>query len=283
MSIPVSQMWTVTRYVLKQRSKGNRRYPLVLMLEPLYRCNLSCSGCGKIQYPPEVLKKNLSVQQCLQAAEQCNAPVVSIAGGEPLLHPEIDKIVEELVRQKRYIYLCTNAILLEQQLHKFRPSKYLSLSVHLDGVEDEHDKSVCRPGVYRQAIAAIQEGIRRGFRVTTNTTFFNDADPEKARNFFDEAMALGVEGMMISPGYNYSQAADQDRFLRRQQTIHLFRKFFTTAKNHGCSINHHYFWNLSPGGTTLTVPHGVALPIAFSAGRVLVICSPKPTTKVFAS
>ena len=230
MSIPISQMWAVTRYVLEQRRKGKRRYPLVLMLEPLYRCNLSCSGCGKIQYPPEVLRKNLSIQECLDAAQVCNVPVVSIAGGEPLLHPQIDQIVAGLVRQKRYVYLCTNAILLEQQLDKFRPSKYLSLSIHLDGLESEHDQSVCRPGVYRQAVAAIQESIRRGFRVTTNTTFFNDADPEKARKFFDAAMTLGVEGMMISPGYNYAQAPDQDRFLRRQQTIQLFRKILYNGR-----------------------------------------------------
>lgn len=224
MSVPVSQMWAVSKYVMTQRLKGKKKYPLVLMLEPLFRCNLTCVGCGKIQYPPETLRKELSVQECLDAAMECNAPVVSIAGGEPLLHPHIAEIIKGLIAQKRYIYLCTNAILLEEKLSIFKPSKYLSLSIHLDGLEEQHDNIVNRKGVYQKAISAIKAALKQGFRVTTNTTLFNTADPQKAREFFDMAMSLGVEGMMVSPGYNYSKASAQEKFLERKQTINLFRK-----------------------------------------------------------
>jgi len=226
MPVPISQMYTVASYVLRQKLARNRRYPLVLMLEPLYRCNLACAGCGKIQYPSQVLRSQLSVEDCLRAVDQCPAPVVSIPGGEPLLHPEIEKIVEGLVARKKYIYLCTNALLLEEKLDLFTPTKYLSFSVHLDGLEEEHDFSVCREGTYRQAYRAIQAALARGFRVTTNTTLFEGADPERTRRFFDEAMKLGVEGMMISPGYSYENAPDQQHFLARERTENLFRKLF---------------------------------------------------------
>jgi hopanoid biosynthesis associated radical SAM protein HpnH len=196
------------------------------MLEPLFRCNLACAGCGKIQYPSQVLKSNLSAEECLRAVDECPAPIVSIPGGEPLMHPEIDAIVKGLIERKKYIYLCTNALLLEEKLHLFEPIKYLTFSVHLDGLEEEHDFSVCRDGTYRQAYRAIQAALARGFRVTTNTTLFEGADPERTRRFFDEAMKLGVEGMMVSPGYSYEKAPDQQHFLPRERTQNLFRKIF---------------------------------------------------------
>ena len=224
MAVPISQMATVLGYLLRQRLLGRQRYPLVLMLEPLYRCNLSCAGCGKIQYPSHVLKRQLSVEDCLRAADECPAPVVSIPGGEPLLHPEIDRIVAGLVERRRYVYLCTNALLLEKKLHLFEPSRYLSFSVHLDGLEKDHDRSVCRPGTYRKAERAIRAALARGFRVTTNTTLFDDADPVRTRAFFDAMMELGVEGMMISPGYSYQKAPDQESFLPREGSHALFRR-----------------------------------------------------------
>ena len=230
MSVPISQMWTVATYVLRQRLAGRKRYPLVLMLEPLFRCNLACAGCGKIQYPAQILRKNLSVEQCLQAVDECGAPMVSIPGGEPLMHPEIDRLVEELVKRKKYVYLCTNAILLKEKLHLFKPSKYLSFSVHMDGLREEHDEAVCRDGVYDQAVPAIQEALRRGFRVTTNTTLFDGASPLRVREFFDEMMGLGVEGMMMSPGYSYSKAPDQEHFLRRSRTNQLFSEILSSPK-----------------------------------------------------
>src|SRR5580692_2646465 len=205
MGVPVSQMLTVARYVLGKTLRGQKRYPLVLMLEPLFRCNLACAGCGKIQYPADILKKHLTPEQCFRAVDECGAPMVSIPGGEPLLHPQIDEIVAGLVARKKYIYLCTNAILLEQKLSLFRPSKYLSFSVHVDGPREEHDKAVCREGVYDVAVRAIKTAVRAGFRVTTNTLLFDAADPEHFRAFFDDMMALGVEGMMISPGYRYEK------------------------------------------------------------------------------
>ncbi|MBI4237682.1 MAG: adenosyl-hopene transferase HpnH [Deltaproteobacteria bacterium] len=224
MPVPISQQWRVASYVLKQKLTGRKRYPLVLMLEPLFRCNLECAGCGKIQFPEETLKKRLTVAQCLQAAEECGAPIVSIPGGEPLIHPEMPQIVEGLIHQKRYIYLCTNAILLQRKLELFTPSKFLTFSVHLDGLREEHDRSVCRAGVFDQAVAAIQAALAKGFRVTTNTTLFDGAEPERVREFFDFLMDLNVEGMMVSPGYSYEKAPDQQHFLKRARTKELFAR-----------------------------------------------------------
>jgi hopanoid biosynthesis associated radical SAM protein HpnH len=223
-------MWTVATYVLRQRAAGRRRYPLVLMLEPLFRCNLACAGCGKIQYPAHVLKMNLTPEQCFAAVEECGAPMVSIPGGEPLMHPEIDKIVEGLVARRKYIYLCTNALLLKEKLHLFQPSKYLTFSVHVDGAREHHDFSVCKEGGYDLAVDGIREAVARGFRVTTNTTLFDGADPVSVRAFFDEMMALGVEGMMLSPGYSYDKAPDQQHFLGRARTRRLFRAILSNRK-----------------------------------------------------
>jgi hopanoid biosynthesis associated radical SAM protein HpnH len=220
-------MAAVAGYVLRERWRGVRRYPLVLMLEPLLRCNLACAGCGKIQHSAEVLRRQLSVEQCLRADGDCGAPVVSIAGGEPLLHPQIEEIVGGLVERRRYIYLCTNALTLEESLARFRPSKHLAFSVHMDGPREEHDRAVCREGVYETAVEAIRAARRAGFRVTTNTTLFAGADVPRMRSHFDTMMELGVEGMMISPGYSYEKAPDQEHFLQRRQTEHLFQKLLT--------------------------------------------------------
>jgi hopanoid biosynthesis associated radical SAM protein HpnH len=217
-------MWTVASYVLRQKLRGNERYPLVLMLEPLMRCNLACAGCGKIQHPAEVLRRQLTPEQCFRAADECGAPIVSIPGGEPLLHPQIDEIVEGLVARKKYIYLCTNAIKLEEFLPRFKPSKYFALSIHLDGPREEHDAAVCREGVYDIAIAAIRSALKAGFRVTTNTTLYGDPDPVRLRTFFDTLMDLGIEGMMLSPGYRYEKAPDQDHFLPHEKTTRLFQR-----------------------------------------------------------
>ncbi len=183
------------------------------MLEPLFRCNLACAGCGKIQYPAHVLKRQLTPDECFRAVDECGAPTVAIPGGEPLMHPQIGEIVAGLVARKKYIYLCTNALLLEEKLHLFKPSKYLSFSVHVDGEREHHDFSVCREGGYDIAVRGIKAALARGFRVTTNTTLFDGADPNSVRRFFDEMMELGVEGMMLSPGYSYDKAPDQQHFL----------------------------------------------------------------------
>ncbi|MHC4774293.1 MAG: adenosyl-hopene transferase HpnH [Planctomycetota bacterium] len=224
MGVPVSQMSAVAWYVLKQKLARRRRYPLVLMLEPLFRCNLACAGCGKIQYPAHILKRHLSVAQCLQAVDECGAPMVSIPGGEPLLYPHIAELVAQLIKRRKYIYLCTNALLLKKKLEQglFRPSRYLTFSVHLDGQEEHHDFSVCREGTYPRAVEAIRMAVASGFRVTTNTTLFEGADANSVRAFFDEMMDLGVEGMTVSPGYAYDKAPDQQSFLKRRQTNELF-------------------------------------------------------------
>ena len=230
MGVPISQMWTVASYVLKQKFRGRKQYPLVLMLEPLFRCNLACAGCGKIQYPAHVLKKQLTPEQCFQAVDECGAPMVSIPGGEPLLHPQIKEIVEGLVARKKYIYLCTNALLLKEKIGLFTPTKYLTFSVHMDGQKEHHDFSVCREGGYDIALEGIREAVKRGFRVTTNTTLFDGTEPKSVRAFFDEMMDLGVEGMMISPGYSYDKAPDQTHFLGRAKTRKLFTKILSNRK-----------------------------------------------------
>src|SRR4051795_4409139 len=230
MSVPVSQMWTVATYVLGQKIARRKQYPLVLMLEPLFRCNLACAGCGKIQYPAHVLKRQLTPEECFRAVDQCGAPAVSIPGGEPLMHPQIQEIVQGLIARKKYIYLCTNALLLQEKLHLFTPSKYLSFSVHMDGEREHHDFSVCREGGYDAAVRGIKAALARGFRVTTNTTLFDGADPKSVRRFFDEMMELGVEGMMLSPGYSYDKAPDQQHFLGRARTRRLFRTILANRK-----------------------------------------------------
>ncbi|MEE9393891.1 MAG: adenosyl-hopene transferase HpnH [Planctomycetota bacterium] len=232
MAVPVSQMATVASYVMGQKIRRNKRYPLVLMLEPLFRCNLSCAGCGKIQYPGHILKRQLSAEQCLAAADECGAPIVSIPGGEPLMHEEMPAIVRGLVERKKYIYLCTNALLLKEKLEAgdYQPTKYLSFSVHMDGPKAEHDYSVCRDGTYDQAIEGIKLAVERGFRVTTNTTLFAGADPEKMHGFFDDMMDLNIESMMLSPGYSYSKAPNQESFLGREKTKGLFKRILGKPK-----------------------------------------------------
>ncbi|MBI4226705.1 MAG: adenosyl-hopene transferase HpnH [Candidatus Omnitrophica bacterium] len=241
MAISFKQSAAVAGYILQQRLRGNTKYPLVLMLEPLFRCNLECAGCGKIQYPEETLRKRLTPAECEAAALECGAPVVSIPGGEPLLHPEIGEIVRRLIRHKKFVYLCTNALLLDKKLQEFTPSPNLTFSVHLDGLEATHDRAVCKQGVFKLAVAGITAAKRAGFRVTTNTTIFNDADPEEFRQFFTYLMELGVDGMMISPGYPYEKAPDQDHFLQRAQTQQLFRQILDHA-DPGWEFNHSTFF-----------------------------------------
>jgi len=230
MAVPISQMATVATYVLKKRLTGQKRYPLVLMLEPLFRCNLACAGCGKVQYPPNILKKQLTPEECFSAVEECGAPMVSLPGGEPLLHPQIVEIVNGLVARRKYVYLCTNALELKRRLPEFTPSKYLTFSVHLDGQREHHDFSVCREGGYEIAIEGIQEAVRRGFRVTTNATFFDGTDPNSVRGFFDEVMEMGVEGIVLSPGYSYDKAPDQNHFMGRARVRRLFRAILSNRK-----------------------------------------------------
>lgn len=241
MAVSLKQTLSVAGYIIRQRVKGREKYPLVLMLEPLFRCNLECAGCGKIQYPEEILKKRLTPNECERAALECGAPVVSIPGGEPLLHPEIGEIVRRLITHKKFVYLCTNALLLEKKLKEFVPSPYLTFSVHLDGLEATHDRAVCKQGVFRLALNGIRAAKRAGFRVTTNTTIFNDADPAEFRAFFSWLTKLGVDGMMISPGYPYEKAPDQQHFLHREQTKALFRQILDHADSRW-QFNHSTFF-----------------------------------------
>lgn len=233
MAVPLIQQVRVASYIMKQKLKGNKRYPLVLMLEPLFRCNLACSGCGKIDYPDAILNRRLSVEECLEAVDECGAPMVSIPGGEPLLHKEIDKIVEGIIARKKFVYLCTNALLLKKKMDLFTPSPYLTFSVHLDGLKEEHDKSVSQEGVFDRAVEAIQQAVQRGFRVTVNCTLFNNAEPERVADFFDYVKTLGVEGVTVSPGYAYERAPMQDHFLSRRDTKDLFRNVFRLGDKRG--------------------------------------------------
>ena len=230
MAIPFFKEMRIGGYLLKQKLLGRKRYPLVLMLEPLFRCNLACVGCGKIDYPDAILNRRMTAQECWDAADECGAPMVAIPGGEPLLHTQIDKIIEGLIARKKYVYMCTNALLLKEKLHLFKPSKYFSFSVHLDGQRDHHDFSVCREGGYDIAVEGIRAAVAAGFRVTTNTTLFDGADPNSTRAFFDEVMALGVESMMVAPGYTYEKAPDQKHFLGRARSRRLFRAILSNRK-----------------------------------------------------
>ncbi|KML58234.1 adenosyl-hopene transferase HpnH [Burkholderia stabilis] len=224
MSIPLLQQVRVGAYIVRQHLSGNKRYPLALMLEPLFRCNLACNGCGKIDYPDPILNQRLSIEECLQAVDECGAPVVSIAGGEPLLHKEMPEIVKGIMKRKKFVYLCTNALLMEKKMDDYEPSPYFVWSVHLDGDQQAHDHSVSQEGVYDKAVAAIKEAKRRGFRVNINCTLFNDAVPERVAKFFDTLGPIGVDGITVSPGYAYERAPDQQHFLNRDKTKNLFRE-----------------------------------------------------------
>jgi hopanoid biosynthesis associated radical SAM protein HpnH len=259
-------MSRVGAYVVRQRLAGRRRYPLVLMLEPLFRCNLACAGCGKIDYPDDILNERLSVQQCLDAVDECGAPVVSIAGGEPLLHKDIDEIVAGIVARRKFVYLCTNALLMAKKLSRFEPSPYFVWSVHLDGDREMHDHSVCQAGVFERAAAAIRAAKQRGFRVNINCTLFNDADPERVARFFDDVEALGVDGITVSPGYAYERAPDQAHFLKRTQTKVLFRAILRRGRGGRA-------WSFSQS----------SLFLDFLAGNQPYRCTPwgNPTRNVF--
>ena len=230
MGIPLIQKIKVAKYILKQKIKGNKKYPLVLMLEPLFRCNLSCSGCGKIDYPDEILNKRMSLKECLEAVDECGAPIVSIPGGEPLVHTEIGEIVQGIIDKGKFVYLCTNAILLEKKLDLFKPSQYLTFSIHLDGLKKEHDHSVCREGVYDKVIEAIKKAKQKGFRVNINCTLFHQMTPERTAKLFDFVTELGIDGITVSPGYAYERAPDQKNFLKRKKTKKLFRDIFKLGK-----------------------------------------------------
>jgi hopanoid biosynthesis associated radical SAM protein HpnH len=223
LGIPLRQAATIGSYVVRQHLKGNKRYPLVLMLEPLFRCNLACAGCGKIDYPDKILNKRLSYDECMKAIDECGAPAVSIAGGEPLLHKDMPQIVKGYIAKKKFVILCTNALLLSKKIDQYKPSPYFTWSIHLDGDQEMHDQSVCQPGVYDRAIEAIKLAQSKGFRVQINTTLFNNADPERTAAFFDEMQRMGIDGVTVSPGYAYERAPDQQHFLNRDKTKQLFR------------------------------------------------------------
>ncbi len=266
MGIPALQKAYVGAYLLRQHLARRKRYPLVLMLEPLFRCNLACAGCGKIDYPAEILNQRLSVADCLSAVDECGAPVVSIAGGEPLLHREIDKIVEGIIARRKFVYLCTNALLLEKRIDLFRPSPFFVWSIHLDGDQEMHDRSVCQAGVYDRAVKAIRLAKSRGFRVNINCTLFNDARPEQVARFFDTVTALGVDGITVSPGYAYERAPNQQHFLNRGKTKQLFREIFRRGR--GAKA-----WSFSQS----------SLFLDFLAGNQTYHCTPwgNPTRTVF--
>jgi hopanoid biosynthesis associated radical SAM protein HpnH len=230
MGVPAKQQASIASYIIKKKLKGESKYPLVLMLEPLFQCNLACAGCGKIAYDEHILKKRMSVEDALSAVDECGAPVISIPGGEPLIHNEMPQLVEALIERKKYIYLCTNAIMLKRKIDEYEPSHYLTFSIHLDGLKEHHDKAVCKEGVFEVAVEAIKIALDRGHRVTVNSTLFNGVNTKEVADFFDFAMELGVEGITVSPGYSYEMAEGQDMFLGRKQSKQLFRDVFSEGK-----------------------------------------------------
>ena len=267
MGIPLIQTYRVARYLAGRKLRGERRYPLVLMLEPLFQCNLACSGCGKIDYPKEILQKRMSVEDAVRAVDECGAPVVSIPGGEPLIHREMPQIVAAIVARKKFVYLCTNAILLSRHIDEYLPSRYLTFSIHLDGNRQRHDESVCQEGVFDKAVAAIRLARSRGFRVTVNCTLFSGADPDEVAGFFDTAMGLGIEGITVSPGYSYQHAPRQDVFLGRSASKRLFREIFKRRRGRASR------WSFNHSGLFLD----------FLAGNQAYQCTPwsNPTYNIF--
>lgn len=265
MGIPAKQKASIGSYILKSMLSGNRRFPLVLMLEPLFRCNLKCTGCGKIDHPEHILKQQLSVEECVDSAMECGAPIVSIPGGEPLLHPDMPKVVEELVKRKKFVYLCTNALLVKKRLKEFKPSPYLTFNVHLDALGERHDQLTGLDGVFDRAVEAIRLLLAEGHRVTTNTTLFNGETPENAAQLLDFLSTLGVEGLTISPGFDYEKAQGKDQFLERETTKNLFRGIFQLGNGHKWRFNHS------------------SLYLDFLAGNQEYACTPwgNPTKNIF--
>jgi len=265
MAVPLIQSYRIARYIIGKKLRREERYPLVLMLEPLFRCNLACAGCGKIDYPEEILDKRLSYEDCIGAAEECGAPMVSIAGGEPLIHKDMPRIVSGLIERKRFVYLCTNALLLDRRMDDYEPSPYLTFSIHLDGNRQRHDASVCREGVYDRCVEVIRKARDRGFRITVNCTLFQGESAEEVAGFMDDMTALGVEGVTISPGYSYERAPRQDVFLKRRSSKQLFRDIFKLRKGRK--------WRLNQS----------SLYLDFLAGNQEYMCTPwgNPTRNVF--
>jgi hopanoid biosynthesis associated radical SAM protein HpnH len=265
MGVPLRQQLSVGSYLIKQKLKGVKKYPLVLMLEPLFKCNLACAGCGKIDYPDEILNKRLSVEECLQAVDECGAPIVSIPGGEPLIHKEMPQIVAGIVARKKFVYLCTNALLLKKRIKDYTPSPYLTFSIHLDGNRERHDDSVCQKGVFDLAVDAIKIALEKGFRVNVNCTLFQNETPEEVADFLDYAMELGIEGVTISPGFSYEHAPRQDMFIKGKDTKTLFRDIFKLGKKRNWRLNHS------------------SLYLDFLAGNQQYDCTPwgNPTRNVF--
>jgi hopanoid biosynthesis associated radical SAM protein HpnH len=266
MGIPLSQALAIGAYVVRQHLSGQKRYPLVLMLEPLFRCNLACAGCGKIDYPDKILDQRLSVADCMQAIDECGAPVVVLAGGEPLLHRELPEIVTGALAKGKYVTVCTNALLMEKKLGQYQPDRRFNWSVHLDGDKEMHDKSVCQSGVYDRAVKAIRIAKAKGFRVNINCTLFSDAEPERVANFFDSVVGLDVDGITVSPGYAYERAPDQQHFLNRTKTKQLFRDIFRRERRNSR-------WPIFQSGLFLD----------FLAGNQTYHCTPwgNPTRTVF--
>jgi hopanoid biosynthesis associated radical SAM protein HpnH len=271
LGVPLIQAYRVGRYIATQKLRGVKRYPLVLMLEPLFQCNLACAGCGKIDHPKEILQQRMSVADALRAVDECDAPMVSIPGGEPLIHREMPQLVAGIVARRKFVYLCTNAILLPKHIDEYQPSKYLTFSIHLDGNKERHDASVCQEGVFDKAVAAIRLARSKGFRVTVNCTLFNGEDPDHVAAFFDEAMTLGIEGITVSPGYSYQHAPRQDVFLGRSASKRLFREVFRRGRAAGAKARRRWSFNHS------------SLFLDFLAGNQAYQCTPwsTPTYNIF--
>jgi len=270
MGVPLNQALRVGAYVVKQHLKGNKRYPLVLMLEPLFRCNLACQGCGKIDYPNEILNQRISVEDAIKAAEECPAPIIAIAGGEPLLHKEMPQIVEAYLKMGKFVILCTNALLLEKKIDQYKPHKNFCWDIHLDGDKEMHDRAVDQEGVYERAVAAIQLSKSKGFRTSINCTLFDGANPERVAKFFDTVADMDIEGVMTSPGYAYERAPDQQHFLNRTRTKELFRAIFRRGKE---SAKRGKKWKFTQS----------PLFLDFLAGNQTYACTPwgNPTRNVF--
>ncbi len=224
MRFPFRQTIHIAKYIARKKKKGVVKFPLVLMLEPLHACNLSCSGCGRIKEYSDTASKMVPLDTCLNAAAECDAPVVSICGGEPLLYPKIKELVEGLIKQNRVVYLCTNGQILDKKLDIFRPHPFFNINIHLDGPEKTHDLIVEKIGAYKKAVNSIRLALSHGFTVCTNTTIYKQTNISEIKNFINDMIRLGVKGILLSPSYNYRDVSDQTIFLTRNEIIEKFKE-----------------------------------------------------------
>src|ERR1700723_857269 len=222
MRVPFSLTASMTGYLARKSITGAQKFPLVMILEPLHACNLTCTGCGRIREYKSTINEIMTVEQCLAASDECGAPIVSICGGEPMIYPEIGRLAKGILDRGRHIFLCTNGMFIRKRLHEFKPTSSFFFNVHLDGLEKTHDLCVERDGVYREAIEGIKAAKAAGFLVCSNTTIYKETDLNEISELYSYLDELGVDGYMLSPAYSYAAVMTRDIFMSRDEVREKF-------------------------------------------------------------